>query len=767
MSGRDFQSVVVRPFIEQKLVENIGVRFQIIELEGFLFFGSAAQIVAEVRKVIDNNKQIPSAQRVRYMLIDFKHVTNADNSSIDQFQDIDQLLSGAHIHLIFSGLNTKLKAHFEKRCLIAKPPGKQEESHDPHAPKAIDYHVDVDHAAEYVEELLLARAQNIRELWLVFDSFRKVHTEALIKTSCETFEAVIGSSSVGTTLWKYASLQRVAEGELLCEQGTYHKTLYVLQEGMLTSYVEKENGDHRRLHKMNRGAFINDECLFLDLPVGYNVMANRKSVVWAITQESMRRMERNDPNLALEIVRRVLRHTSTVRMRLEREVHAVSREEISGEKENNKGGANPFKNTSSSPFSSTHNEKNARMASTSRFGSNLGKALEAPHKGGIVEHHSHQFVHLPGQSDLKTLGGKVPDNHVDLSPYRVHLSYHDLEDARRCFVYHARPKESANAGFKHYNNLLNEATEPAAPAGADVNSPSAAAEFMTGAMTNLRDKQNLDDEELEIDLEEIEKVVMDLGMFPTHEELQQMHDVLAFVEGEEGNRVGLEEFLCMVGALKLSNISDKDKEKLYTMYATVAEPGKGLTKEGLETLIGTLGGDAHDEGAFDHIMQDWDVKRSGYIEFDAFLSIFSMFLKAQEKEVQFMNDFKRFCPKFTIETDEDDVLQLVDAQNILDVFFKLDFPMTKEIAEEMVFDADLDSNGAVSYDDLICTISTVGINEVYTAMENEQEGLRVMQEIKRVETMQSHAGENPGRMASNGSATVSEFSADQHKHLLA
>ena len=33
--------------------------------------------------------------------------------------------------------------------------------------------------------------------------------------------------------------------------------------------------------------------LFLDIPVGYNVVANRKSVVWAITQEKMRSMEYN------------------------------------------------------------------------------------------------------------------------------------------------------------------------------------------------------------------------------------------------------------------------------------------------------------------------------------------------------------------------------------------------------------------------------------------------------------------------------------------
>merc|ERR1712192_48132 len=109
----------------------------------------------------------------------------------------------------------------------------------------------------------------------------------------------------------------------------------------------------------------------------------------------------------------------------------------------------------------------------------------------------------------------------------------------------------------------------------------------------------------------------------------------------------------------------------------------------------------------------------------------------QETEVKFVRDFKRFCPKFN-EEDDDDGSQLVLPSHIMDVFFNLELPMTKEIAEEMVFDADVDGNGGVSYDDLICTISTIGLTEVYSAMENDQKGLRVVHEFKRVETFNAH-----------------------------
>ena len=42
VSGQDFQSAVVRPYAEQRLVERLGKRYMVIELEGYIFFGSVS-----------------------------------------------------------------------------------------------------------------------------------------------------------------------------------------------------------------------------------------------------------------------------------------------------------------------------------------------------------------------------------------------------------------------------------------------------------------------------------------------------------------------------------------------------------------------------------------------------------------------------------------------------------------------------------------------------------------------------------------------------
>ena len=59
--------------------------------------------------------------------------------------------------------------------------------------------------------------------------------------------------------------------------GETNHTLYLLQNGMLTSYLEKPDGSLKRLHTMRREAFVNEDSLFLDLPVSMTVIADEDS----------------------------------------------------------------------------------------------------------------------------------------------------------------------------------------------------------------------------------------------------------------------------------------------------------------------------------------------------------------------------------------------------------------------------------------------------------------------------------------------------------
>merc|ERR1719195_2393635 len=118
---------------------------------------------------------------------------------------------------------------------------------------------------------------------------------------------------------------------------------------------------------MRRGAFFNEECLFLDRPVSYTSVADEDSVVWAIDRTNMKDLEAHDPFLAAEILRNVLRVSSIARMRLEREVSALETSTLKAGKNVSAGLGQSILTEISAPQSNDQ-DPHAESRSSRRFG---------------------------------------------------------------------------------------------------------------------------------------------------------------------------------------------------------------------------------------------------------------------------------------------------------------------------------------------------------------------------------------------------------------
>ena len=60
----------------------------------------------------------------------------------------------------------------------------------------------------------LDAASFVRQYWLMFTSFRNLHTQSLLKATNEIFEAVLGSE-LGNRLWRYAQQIHFKKGDYL------------------------------------------------------------------------------------------------------------------------------------------------------------------------------------------------------------------------------------------------------------------------------------------------------------------------------------------------------------------------------------------------------------------------------------------------------------------------------------------------------------------------------------------------------------------------
>eukprot|EP00750_Incisomonas_marina_P015390 INCI18213.2.p1 GENE.INCI18213.2~~INCI18213.2.p1 ORF type:complete len:960 (-),score=187.15 INCI18213.2:625-3504(-) len=329
------------------------------------------------------NKRTSFPEQVRYVVMDFTNVQNVDHSSSVIFHDIQQIACVSGITLIFTTLNEKVEPKLQAHGILMPSAMRttivtavtedgdvvttttkrevrvsqhdvvqtlaDDESTAASAARAVAEATNRPTTAtastsvasatgqsiiivketltdgiRYVEDALLQRVDAIRERWLIFDSFRKAHSEARIKTeqlvrmACETFEEVCGSEK-GLDLWRYAAVRTLERGQVLLRQGRHSSTLYVLQSGIVLAYVTAKTGyagengrpTYSRVRKkLERCSFLNESCLYTRDAASYTAVAAGKCVLWAFTEEQRSRMQKDAPHLYMDILRKALQHSA-------------------------------------------------------------------------------------------------------------------------------------------------------------------------------------------------------------------------------------------------------------------------------------------------------------------------------------------------------------------------------------------------------------------------------------------------------------------------
>ena len=822
--GKDYQSSVVRAYGEQRLVERLGIRYSIVELEGYIFFGSANQIINWTKTTCLLNESKHHSQKLRYVAMDFKNVENIDFTGASAFRgEVVPLLRDVGCDILFSGMSPKVRRKLRQEGVF-NILGTMEFS-------------DLDHASEYVENSLLERATYVRAYWLLFNSFRKLHTQAVLKATYEIFEAVLGTE-VGNRLWRYAEQIKYPKGSFITREGRFNHTLYLLQRGKVTTFraTDDEMFDNgiQRIHTMSRGAFVNEESLFMDVPVQHSTVADEDCVVWAISRDSMKQLEAHDPHLSAAILRNVLRMSSLVRNRLEREVTAIDQ------------GTHSHHALSSTSTNDTWSEHSVSKTLGSRVLAEI-RDMHAHHVANISDemvdedfahvtgagvHHAHHFHHMNVQltpasprSSPKKQTPRSPSSGRPMSPklvqvpewttIRPHLSAAQRQDAIECFLFHSVLDENH---LKHHG--VWEKINKENPSGdRDIrkrsgsvmareiisisNSNKKRRDSMTGSSSNfqlggsgeMKDMDQMTELKLSssntlsinnesknkktkgydtngdglldatvlssgpvasvvapgttpnglqrpipplsksistvfqddtlnavkgrrISLEELQRAVMDLGLFPTALEIRQMHDTLGpnkldRVQGpskfEDGADV--EEFLRMVTVLSVKEMGSSTINQLHNLFVGHADEEQRLWRDDLSNLMKTLN-HPEDELELEFLMKEWDMKEEGYLNFDAFVSIVAHVLKSEELDEQLEKDFLTFCGEVDVEHPSlQQMHSAITSTDVVRVAWSRGVLVDNQLAEEMVFDADETGTGKLSLDDLIACIETVGANE--------------------------------------------------------
>lgn len=112
-TGAEVSSRVTRRPNERRLLAHEGRRVYLMELQGFIFFGTANTILDHIRDYV----QVDSKD-VRYLILDFARVTGLDSSTAFSFAKLYDLTRRRKITLIFTSLSAFARAELSRNGLI-------------------------------------------------------------------------------------------------------------------------------------------------------------------------------------------------------------------------------------------------------------------------------------------------------------------------------------------------------------------------------------------------------------------------------------------------------------------------------------------------------------------------------------------------------------------------------------------------------------------------------------------------------------------------
>ncbi|MGH8952791.1 MAG: SulP family inorganic anion transporter [Acidimicrobiia bacterium] len=237
---------------EATLVER-GDRAVVMELQGFLFFGSAEQLVKSVREGLRLEPHIA------VVILDFRRVTGMDSSVAASFDRLGRMAEEHQLEVTFCGADPEMKATLQPTL-----------DHG-----FIRYEVDLDHALEtYEEEVLGSRA----------------------KPLALTAESAVDSQ------WEACPAIEMAAGDLMITEGEQSAGVFYLESGRASVVPANDDMAYRRAVLLP-GSVIGELSHLTGQPANSTVVCDTECVVRHFTEEWFVEFCERDPVQALALQR--------------------------------------------------------------------------------------------------------------------------------------------------------------------------------------------------------------------------------------------------------------------------------------------------------------------------------------------------------------------------------------------------------------------------------------------------------------------------------
>jgi SulP family sulfate permease len=251
-------SSVIRSTAESGLLAEHGAQVQVLELSGYLFFGSAYSVQERVTRLVTESKP-------REVIFDVSGVTGIDSSAGACFAKIRDVLRKNGVRQVMAALSPAAAN------ILSASSGLDDR---------VGRHDHLDTALEEAEETLLA-----------------AHAESCggRRSLVAWLEEALGSRRFAEELCAHLTPAARDADSYLCRQGDPTDSLIFVERGPVTVILERPGLSPLRVRMFGAHTLVGEIGFFLDVPRSASLLAAPDAVAWALGRSEFEDLQNTRP----------------------------------------------------------------------------------------------------------------------------------------------------------------------------------------------------------------------------------------------------------------------------------------------------------------------------------------------------------------------------------------------------------------------------------------------------------------------------------------
>lgn len=274
VGGADLRSRVTRGAAELARLAEHGGEIMVVQLQGFLFFGTATALLERLER------RVSAGPPVRSVILDFSRVSGVDATGLATIADAFRLGEASGFELLLSGVPDRIY----RRLGRSRKGGRDAVVEERFAK--------LDAALEHAEERLLER-------WDARRDVRGTEVDAVAYYSGTGFDFA--------DLLPYLTRRELRAGEVLIRKGDKADELYFLVDGQMTAVAEGSDGAATRLETLRSGGLLGELGFYRGGVRSATVRADHDSKLLVLDERGLTRLTAEVPQLAADLHRQVAR----------------------------------------------------------------------------------------------------------------------------------------------------------------------------------------------------------------------------------------------------------------------------------------------------------------------------------------------------------------------------------------------------------------------------------------------------------------------------